>query len=114
MTLIIETTVDRTDKNGQYVVEFLKVDGNRVSVLVEQADEPNHDQIIAKANQLLVQSSQSATAAQSQTAAIAHPEQPKGPIAAPNPLLEDYEPDGEIIQVEGEGMIEPLNEQNRN
>jgi hypothetical protein len=107
MSNIVETTVkENPDKPEQKIVEFISGDGNQVSVILDSAKSSNRSEIIELARQLLIETSQPGTTAQSHTAAIS--ERPAGPVPSANPLLENYEPDGEIVPVEGEGMIDPF------
>ncbi|MEP7453504.1 hypothetical protein [Phyllobacterium sp. SB3] len=98
MANILETIVRQNpDVPDQKIVEFIGNDGNQVSVLLEGPQRLDHNELIARTKRLLTKSSQPETAAQSHTAAIA--EQPAGPVPAANPLLEDYDPDGDVVSV---------------
>lgn len=105
MAKIMETIVRQSaEHRNQRTVGFITDDANHVEVGLEHPSDLVDSEIIARARQLLVQYSRLMTAAPSHTGEA---EQPAGPVPPADPLLKDYRPDGELVPVPLEGMIEP-------
>jgi hypothetical protein len=88
-----------------------------VSLLLGDVGDADHQQLITRAKELLsmrptdvsVLSNPAYFDAKnpSETPETTQPRQPEGPVPPPNPLLSNYEAEGIMVRVEGEGMIEP-------
>ncbi len=112
MAKIVETIVRKSAEHpSQRTVEFISDDANHVEVSLEHPGDLSHSEIIARARQLLAQYLSLVTAAPSH---IGESEQPAGPVPPADPLLKDYRPDGELVPVPLEGMIEPSSRDNDN
>lgn len=112
MAKIVETIVRKSAEHpSQRTVEFISDDANHVEVSLEHPGDLSHSEIIARARQLLAQHLSLVTAAPSH---IGESEQPAGPVPPADPLLKDYRPDGELVPVPLEGMIEPSSRDNDN
>ncbi|MDQ0995520.1 hypothetical protein QFZ34_000697 [Phyllobacterium ifriqiyense] len=104
MAKIVETIVKQSaELRSRRTVQFFSDDANHLEVSLEYPGDLGHGEIIARARRLLVQYSRLLAAAPLHTGGS---EQPAGPVPPADPLLKDYHPDGELVPVPLEGLIE--------
>ncbi len=126
---IIKRHIIAREGGGGHTVEFVYEDGKRALV---DLSEPNsvgvgEDELIRQAERLLDQidesgvrgdlppydagerqkSSSAQMASASGTDFSTTPDQPEGPLAPKNPLLEEQDDDANIVGLEGEGILKP-------
>ncbi|RCW80078.1 hypothetical protein [Phyllobacterium bourgognense] len=126
---IIKRHINAREGGDGYTVAFVYEDGKRVLVDLSAANSVGlgQDELIRQAARLLDQIDESGvrgdlpphdaaegrnapgaqTASSSGTDFSTTPDQPEGPVAAKDPLLEEQDDDANIVGLEGEGIIKP-------
>ncbi|MDR6636208.1 hypothetical protein J2X72_005022 [Phyllobacterium sp. 1468] len=123
---IIERHITAREGGDGHTVEFVYEDGKRALVDLSDANSVglDQDELIRQAECLLDQIDASGargdlppygarerpnppsaqTASETDTTT---PDQPEGPVAPQNPLLEEQDDDANLVGLKGEGIIEP-------